>query len=66
MNEKTMLLVLVCPSCSTEIPRLFASGLKIGDRIAILSDGYTQVCPACGHEHAAGAQFSYRMVAEKE
>lgn len=60
-QQATPLLILTCASCGADMIRSVARGLLITNGAAIVADGFSQSCTACGHVHEAGTVIVMRM-----
>lgn len=59
------MLILVCPKCGAENPRLWANGLLIGNhQVVVIDKNYQQQCSKCRAVFEAGVKLNYRV--EKE
>jgi len=49
-----------CSGCGSEMIRVVADGLLIGDGFAVVQGGYVQACGSCGREHKPGEVIWFR------
>ena len=61
MTNAQPLLILTCHACGADMLRAIAAGLLVTNGAAIVADGHSQQCGACGHVHEAGSVIRMRV-----